>query len=206
MTDKIEFMIADKNPLVRRGLIGMAEDDGRFTCKGDFDSGQEFVSAVLESPVQIGVIGWLITDMRGDEILKALTNAGQDKRIVVYTGSSHPEIPKRVMALGGFGFCSKQEPPEFLFDTLVDVSHGRISFPYVDVRSLYSDPFSALTRRERELLKALSDGSTNSQIGRDLGISDNTVKFHLKNLYDKMGVNNRAKAVALYMERKSGMG
>lgn len=206
MTDKIEFMIADKNPLVRRGLVSLCEDDGRFVCRGCFDSGQEFVDAILDSSVTIGVIGWLLTDMRGDEILKALGSAAPRKRIVVYTGSPHPGIPKRVMALGGFGFCSKSEPPEFLMDTLADVSHGRISFPYIDVRSLYSDPFADLTQRERELLKALSQGWTNLQIARRFGISDNTVKFHLKNLYEKLDVNNRAMAVALYVERKGEMG
>ncbi|MDF1747818.1 MAG: response regulator transcription factor [Alphaproteobacteria bacterium] len=202
MKEKINIMIADKNPLVRRGLEGLCEDDGRFICRGSFDSGEAFIKAMLESGVRIGVIGWLLPDMRGDEVMQAFHAAGERKRIVVYTGSPHPGIPKRVMALGGFGYCSKSEPPEFLLDTIVDVSHGRISFPYVDVRSLYNDPFADLTNREKELLSALSQGWTNQQIAQRIGISDNTVKFHLKNLYEKLDVNNRAMAVALYMERR----
>jgi two-component system nitrate/nitrite response regulator NarP len=201
MAQPISIMIADKNPLLRRGLEGLCADDGRFVCEGSFDSGEAFIAAMRDSAVEIGVIGWLLPDMRGDEVMKQLHSEGLRKRIVVYTGSSHPDIPKRVMALGGFGFCSKSDPPEFLLDTLADVSHGRISFPYVDVRALYNDPFAGLTRREKELLKALSLGWTNQQIASRYGISGNTVKFHLKNLYEKLDVSNRAMAVALYMDR-----
>jgi two-component system nitrate/nitrite response regulator NarP len=64
---------------------------------------------------------------------------------------------------------------------------------------LTSDPLKELTARERELLTALANGWTNLQIAARIGISHNTVKYHLKNLYDKLGVNNRAMAVALYM-------
>ncbi|MDW3206778.1 MAG: response regulator transcription factor [Alphaproteobacteria bacterium] len=202
MERRIDIMIADKNPLVRRGLSGLCDDDGRFVCRGCFDSGQAFLDALLNGPTELGVIGWLLPDMRADEVLKVVRGSGTRKKIVVYTGSPHPAIPKRVMALGGFGFCSKSEPPEFLLDTLIDVSHGRISFPYIDVRALYSDPFADLTQRERELLKALSQGWTNLQIARRFGISGNTVKFHLKNLYEKLDVSNRAMAVALFVERR----
>jgi DNA-binding NarL/FixJ family response regulator len=200
--DPIDFMIADKNPLVRRGLISLCQEDGRFTCGGDFATGQEFLDAFLNGETKIGVTGWLLPDMQATELLKAVRATGLDKRVVVYTGAGHAEIPKRVMALGGFGYCSKSDPPEFLLDTMVDVHHGRISFPYVDVRSLYSDPFAHLTKREMELLTALARGWTNEQIARRYGITANTVKFHLKNLYEKLEVNNRAMAVALYVKRE----
>ena len=57
--------------------------------------------------------------------------------------------------------------------------------------------------RERELLAALADGWSNLQIASRIGISRNTVKYHLKNLYDKLNVNNRAMAVALFMTQQS---
>jgi two-component system nitrate/nitrite response regulator NarP len=68
---------------------------------------------------------------------------------------------------------------------------------------LSKDPLEALTVRERELLAALADGWSNLQIAARIGISRNTVKYHLKNLYDKLDVNNRAMAVALYMSKQA---
>ncbi|MBI3453357.1 MAG: helix-turn-helix transcriptional regulator [Rhodospirillales bacterium] len=76
-------------------------------------------------------------------------------------------------------------------------------FPFVDVRRIGEDPLSTLTARERELLAALARGRSNAGIARDLGISLHTVKFHLKNLYEKLGARNRAEAVARYLTVQS---
>jgi two-component system nitrate/nitrite response regulator NarP len=76
-------------------------------------------------------------------------------------------------------------------------------FPFVDVRALHSCPFSSLTPRERELLAALSEGNSNAQLAARFEISVQTVKFHLKNVYEKLGIGNRAQAVALYVSENS---
>ena len=109
------------------------------------------------------------------------------------------QIVRRTIRAGGWGFMSKSDEPEVLLETISTVSHGRVSFPYVDMEADENDPLGALTVRERELLAALADGWSNLQIAARIGISRNTVKYHLKNLYDKLNVNNRAMAVALFM-------
>ncbi len=76
---------------------------------------------------------------------------------------------------------------------------GRMVFPLLDVACLSDDPLRGITPRERELLAALARGRTNTQLARDLDISLNTVKFHHKNIYDKLGASNRADAVARYL-------
>jgi two-component system nitrate/nitrite response regulator NarP len=107
------------------------------------------------------------------------------------------------MKLGGAGFCWKSEPPSQLLDTVAAVASGQMIFPYVDVRGLDRSPLASLTPRERELLAALSDGRSNAQLATQFGISLQTVKFHLKNVYGKLGIANRAQAVALYMSEVS---
>jgi len=73
-------------------------------------------------------------------------------------------------------------------------------FPFgVGARVADEAPQTRLTERERDLLAALASGRTNAQLAKDLDISVNTVKFHLKNLYEKLHVANRAQAVARYM-------
>jgi two-component system nitrate/nitrite response regulator NarP len=71
-------------------------------------------------------------------------------------------------------------------------------FPYFDIRDLHRDPVNELTERERALLVALSRGLSNKALGAEFGISVNTVKFHLKNLFDKLSMANRAEAIAYY--------
>jgi two-component system nitrate/nitrite response regulator NarP len=109
-------------------------------------------------------------------------------------------VLRQSVRLGAWGFISKSDEPSVLVDTIAAVARGRMSLPYLDLQTLNTDPFAELTSRERELLTALANGWTNLQIASRIGISRNTVKYHLKNLYDKLGVSNRAMAVALYMQ------
>ena len=88
---------------------------------------------------------------------------------------------------------------EVLLDTIAAVAAGRMVFPYIDVRKIYDNPLTTLTRRELEVLSDLAAGRTNKQIARDLGVSLNTVKFHVRNLFQKLGVNSRGQAIALYL-------
>jgi DNA-binding NarL/FixJ family response regulator len=117
--------------------------------------------------------------------------------IVVYSGLEDASLPRRVMALGGAAFCSKRVSPEELRDVVAAVAAGRIVFPYEAAHGP-ADPLVGLTEREAEILKALAGDSNAGQLAHALGISPNTLKFHLKNIYQKLGVANRSQAVARY--------
>jgi DNA-binding NarL/FixJ family response regulator len=193
-------MIADKSPVVRSGLRDFITRDGRFEVLEAHASGSAFIAAVEEQPTDIGIIGWSLPDMNGGEILTTLKRRHIPTRIVVYTGEPGKDVLRQAVRLGAWGFISKSDEPSVLVDSIAAVARGRMSLPYVDLQALTTDPFSELTSRERELLTALANGWTNLQIASRIGISRNTVKYHLKNLYDKLGVSNRAMAVALYMQ------
>jgi len=83
------------------------------------------------------------------------------------------------------------------------VADGKMVFPFLDVRDLRSDPISTLSRKERAILEALSEGLTNKQLSNRLGISTNTVKFHLSNIFDKLSVKNRAQAIAFFYANRA---
>ena len=106
----------------------------------------------------------------------------------------------QVMAHGAAAFVSKSEQPEYLLDTVAAVAGGRMVFPFLDVRKIHRNPLTTLTRRELEVLSALAAGQTNKQIAAVQGISPNTVKFHVRNLFEKLGVQNRSQAIALYLK------
>lgn len=200
-TQVIDIAIADKSPIVQSGLRAMFEKDGRFHVVAVAADGERFVEAVDRLSFDIGIIGWEMPFSSGDALLRILREREDAPRIVVYTGSRDLDVPRQAMALGAAGFCHKSEPPERLIETVLAVSQGRMAFPYVDVRLLELNPLAGLTDREREILTALAEGMTNQQLADALKISLNTVKFHLKNLYGKLGVDNRAQAVAKYLGR-----
>lgn len=196
----IDIVIAEKNPLLQSSLVKIFDGDERFCLVAVTDDGERFMEAVERLSFDVGIIGWEMPYMDGRAVLSALRGRADAPRVIVYTGSPNPDVPRQAMTLGAAGFCSKRETPEQLIDTIQSVAAGRMVFPFIDVSSLASDPLSGLTPRERELLAALAGGLTNQQMASQLDISLNTVKFHLKNLYDKLGVGNRAQAVAFYLK------
>lgn len=199
MATKIDVAIADKNPVVRAGLENLIEKDGRFHVSGLFAAATPLLEHFSKSPAQIAVVGWSLPDMDGGAVLNELKRVKSPARVIIYTGETGPDILRRAIRGGVWGFVSKAEEPAVLLETIATVARGRLSLPYIDIELLNYDPLGVLTTRERELLAALANGWTNLQIAARTGITRNTVKYHLKNLYDKLGVSNRAMAVALYL-------
>jgi two-component system nitrate/nitrite response regulator NarL len=197
----IDIAIVDKSPIVQSGLRALFEDDGRFSVVAVAADGERFMEAVERLSFDIAVIGWEMPYLSGAGVLRALRGQSEAPKIIIYTGSQDLDVPRQAMALGAAGFCHKSDPPERLVETVLAVAAGRMAFPYVDVRELDMNPLAGLTERERQILESLSKGMTNQQLAQDFDISLNTVKFHLKNLYGKMGVENRAQAVAKYLGR-----
>ena len=198
--DQPKIIVVDKNPIVRSGLVEIINRDGRFTVSDAVATGQQFIDMVQAGKVDIGIVGWALPDMSGGEVLEVIQKVRSKPRVIVYTGEKAAEVLRPAIKAGAWGFMSKSDEPNVLLETISSVVHGRLCFPYVDLEKLSRDPFEDLTSREKELLAALANGWTNLQIASRIGISRNTVKYHLKNLYDKLEVNNRAMAVALYVK------
>ena len=200
----IDIVVADKSPLIQSGIANIIDKDDRFTLLATASDGDRFLEAVRRMTFDIGIIGWNMPYLDGRGVLKTLSETRESTpKIIIYTGNPSPDVPRQAMQLGGAGFCGKSESPERLVQTILAVAEGRMVFPFMDMSNPANDPFDALTAREQELLASLSEGRTNIQIAGDLGISLNTVKFHLKNLYSKLNVKNRSQAVSCFL--RTGM-
>ncbi|MDH4246399.1 MAG: response regulator transcription factor [Deltaproteobacteria bacterium] len=199
----IDIVIADKSPVVVGGLRQVFAEDGRFRVVASAVDGERFMEAVAQFQFDIGVIGWDMPYMDAREVLQRLRGHATPPRILIYTGNSNPDLPRQAMALGAAGFCGKSESAANVLAAAVAIHSGRMMFPFVDVRRLNQTPLGDLTPREHQLLASLADGRSNSQLSRELDISQNTVKFHLKNLFEKLGVNNRTEAVVLFLRSHS---
>lgn len=196
----IRVGIVDKSPLVRAGLKQLLSEDPRFEPVISSGGGEEFLEAIQKVSIDVAVSGWLMPTGDGKFVLDHVAGREGAPKIVVFTGAESEAVAAQVMAHGGAGYMGKSERPADLLDTLAAVAEGRMVFPYLDVRRIYDNPLTGLTRRELEVLAALAAGRTNKQIAREQDVSLNTVKFHIKNLYSKLGVHNRAQAVALYLK------
>lgn len=193
----IDIMLADSNPLVLSALSEIIERDPRFSLVATVATAEAFLGTSMRVPVEIGVIDWNLPALGGARLIEVLRDQVNAPRVVVYAEDSG-DLPRRAMGAGAAAYAPRSSDAETLLETCVDVAAGKMVFPFLDVRELQSDPILQLSRKERTMLEALSKGLTNRELSKELGITVNTVKFHLSNLYEKLGVKNRSAAIAFY--------
>jgi DNA-binding NarL/FixJ family response regulator len=198
----VNVAVADKNPMILAALHSLLTEDKRFNLMLMASDGERFLDKVVRLPIDIGIIGWDLPRLHARDILLALSKRPGAPKIVIYSGTKDPAAPAEALRLGGAGFVSKLSPPQRLLEVFATVAGGDMVFPFVDVQKVRTDPLAALTHRERDLLAALESGRSNAQLAREFGISVNTIKFHLRNLFGKLEVRNRTQAICHYLEMK----
>jgi two-component system nitrate/nitrite response regulator NarP len=195
--DPIDVILADGNPIVLAAMSELLENDSRFSLVATSATAEGFFSTVMRIPVKIGIIDWNLPALGGAKLIEILRDHENAPRLVVYA-EDNGDMPRLAMNAGAAAFAPRSSSPETLLDICMDVANGKMVFPFLDVRELQTDPIHQLSRKERVILEALSQGLTNRELSKELEISINTVKFHLSNLYDKLSVKNRAQAIAFY--------
>ena len=203
---KVEIMLGDSNPLVLSAMSEVFERDQRFSLVATTATAEGFLGMAMRVPVEVGVIDWNLPALGAEKLTEVLRSQEKAPRIVIYGHDHDPSAPRRAMSIGAAAFVSRSAPTDTLVQTCIEVADGKMIFPFLDVRDLRSDPISALSRKERVILEALSEGLTNKQLSTRLGISTNTVKFHLSNIFDKLSVKNRAQAIAFYYANRANGG
>jgi two-component system nitrate/nitrite response regulator NarP len=200
-------LVAERNPLVIAALRGLFSEDSRFCVIDTARSSTELCEKLAVVETDCVLLGWQLADAEAPDVLADLGRRGLDPRIVLFADTDTPSIVNETIRMGINGLCYQFEDPEILFATLTAVMKGRICIPYTVLSKISQSPFQHLTSRETELLGMLANGWSNTQIASRTGISENTVKYHLKNLYEKLEVRNRAMAVVLYAkERRRKLG
>lgn len=198
----IELVIADGNALMLSALSEKFQRDPRFSLVSTVASAENFLSMVIRMPVPLGVIDWSLPVLGGQRLLEVLRGQPQAPRVVVYADDRGGDLARKALAAGAAGFCARSAPVEDLLEICTDVAAGKMVFPFLDVRALQADPIFQLTKREKAMLESLAEGRTNKQLAEVFGLSVNTVKFHLSNLYEKLSVRNRAQAIAFYFSAR----
>ena len=202
-TKPIDIILCDSNPLVLSAMSETFEEDSRFSLVATSGTSEGFLATILRIDVQLCIIDWNIRDLGAEKLIDVLRSQSIPPRTIIYGNGSDPDIARQAMGAGAAAFVSRSSPIETLIQTCLDVADGKMVFPFLDVRELRNDPINTLSRKEREIIEALSEGLTNKQLSSRLEISANTVKFHISNIFDKLNVKNRAQAIAHYYKSKS---
>jgi DNA-binding NarL/FixJ family response regulator len=196
----ISLLIVDDHPVVRDGLRGMFGADPRFEVVGEAGDGAEAVSAAERLRPDVILMDLRMPGTDGVAAIKELAKRGVPSRVLVLTTYDTDSHVLPAIEAGATGYLLKEAPRAELVRAVEAAAHGQaVLSPTVATRLLgqVRKPAPALlSRRELEVLELIAQGSTNREAAKRLYISETTVKTHLLHVYAKLGVNDRAAAVA----------
>lgn len=205
MGPTISVLIVDDHPVVRDGLRGMFTADPRFEVLGEAGDGAEAIAAVERLRPDVVLMDLRMPRTDGVTAIKELARRGVPSRVLVLTTYDTDSDVLPAIEAGATGYLLKDAPRDELFRAVEAAARGQaVLSPAVATRLMgqMRQPASEpLSQRELEVLELIARGSTNRDAARQLFISEATVKTHLLHVYAKLGVNDRAAAVATAFSR-----
>lgn len=194
--------IVDDHSVVRIGMKYVIMTDREFKFVGEADDGADAVSLVEKVHPDILLLDVRMLGTGGIAALKSVREKFPDQKVVMLTMSDSEEDVYQAITLGARGYVIKDNSPVNIIGALKTVMAGELAISE-SVRSVYEARKSerGLTGREKEILVLVSKGCSNAEIGDILHLSPNTVKNHLKNLFEALGAADRAEAVAIGIRR-----
>ncbi|MED5510334.1 MAG: two-component system response regulator NarL [Pseudomonadota bacterium] len=212
MHNIIRVLIIDDHPLFRKGVSQIVSDDPNFEVVGEAASGQEGLDLAEELQPDLVLLDLNMKGMDGLETLRRFKQTDLMARYVILTVSDSEDDLMEALKSGADGYLLKDMEPEdlranlmkasvgvtVLQDSLTDVLKKALTEP--DSKVTVAD--AGLTDRENEILDCLAEGMNNKNIARKLGISDTTVKVHIKNILRKLNLTSRLEAAVWKHQQK----
>ena len=205
----VRVVVADDHPLFREGIERAVRERPELELVGAAAEGRAALALIRETVPQVAVLDVRLPGLDGLQILNALVRDGVPSRVLFLSASSDPEVVYRAVQKGAAGYFRKEADREAILDAIAAVARGGTVidpelqagvFDQVRVRGT-GDDRPILTVREREVLSLMAAGLSGPQIAERLIVAVPTVKTHQARLYEKLGVSERAAAVAEAMRR-----
>ena len=208
----IKILIADDHLIIRQGLRLILETENEFELMGEASDGVEALSLCKKLKPDVVLMDLRMPNMDGLTAIEKLRVEQPDIAVVILTTFNEDELMFRGLQAGAHGYLLKDTDRSTLFDTIRAAARGETLLkPEIMARVLSRTNASStqskanesinLTEREQEVLEAVARGERSKEIAAHLGISERTVKAHLAGIYNKLGADSRAAAIAVAAQR-----
>ena len=195
----IKVLVVDDHPVVRAGVVGMLAGEDDVTVVGEASSGSEALVQLQASPADVVLMDLRMPGLDGAQTTARIVADSPTTRVLVLTTYEADADIFRAVEAGAAGYLLKDATRSELLDAIRSAAAGRtVLAPSVATRLLRHVREPAIDRlspREVEVLRLVARGLSNSEIGRELYISETTVKTHLLRAFAKFGVSDRTAAV-----------
>ena len=210
----IRVLLADDHSLFRKGLASLLSSDKGFKVVGEAQDGTEALNKAKDLKPDLILMDVYMPGGNGLEATRQIKEALPSVKVVILTVSEEDKNLFEAIKCGAHGYLLKKIEPRDLFEMLRGVFRGEAPISRATAAKILNEfaaqahrateemPEERLSPKEREVIELLTKGSTNKEIGNKLGITENTVKNHLKNILDKLHLENRVQAAAFALQRK----
>jgi DNA-binding NarL/FixJ family response regulator len=203
-TAPVKVLIADDHPLMIAGIRRALERNEAIEIVGEARSGAEVLQSVERRRPQLVLLDLRMPGNSKFECIEAIRGRWPDVKIVVLSAAEDRATIDAALASGATSYIVKSVEPVDIASVVRQTASGRVFHAVTHGQGRFErddEPDeSVLTERERTILNAVATGLTTAAISRELWVSEHTVKFHLTNIYRKLGVANRAGAVRYAFE------
>lgn len=200
--DPIRVLTVDDHPVLREGIAAILEAQPDIELAGEAGNGKEAIELFRKLKPDVTLMDLQMPEMSGVEAIAAIRREFPTCRIVVLTSFGGDRLALEAIKAGAVGFLLKGALRRELLDTIRSVHAGRrhIQSEIAQEIALHAAE-DQLNDRERIVLGLVAAGKANKQIARELSISEDTVKMNLKNIFSKLGVDDRTRAVTIAIQR-----
>ncbi len=210
MPETIRVAVVEDDAGIRETLSGLLAGAPGCTCAGTYESAESALESLPHQPADVVLMDINLPRLSGIECVRRLKSRAPEMLVIMLTVYDDEELLFKSLMAGASGYLLKRTPPEKLIEAIADVRQGsspmsgqvaRMMVRYFNRLGQQADDQARLTERETEILDLLSKGYLYKEIAGKLNISFDTVRSHLRNIYDKLHVHSRTAAVVKYLGR-----
>jgi two-component system nitrate/nitrite response regulator NarL len=203
---RVTVVVVDDHPFFRDGVTRGLARDGRIEVLGEAGTGAEALAVIGRELPDVALVDYQLPDMTGVDVTHALRRDSIATRVLLVSAFTDGAVVFRALEEGAAGYLAKDASRTELIDAVMQVARGETVIPgglteglaaQIRLRAQPSAP--ALTPRELDVLKGFARGLSIPQLAAELFVAPSTVKTHTQRLYEKLGVSDRAAAVAAAM-------
>jgi two-component system, NarL family, nitrate/nitrite response regulator NarL len=205
---RVRVLVADDHPLYREGVVRALSASGQVEVVAEAEDGRSALAKMQELLPDVALIDYRLPGLDGVAVTNAVVREGLPVRVLLVSAFTDSGVVYKALETGAAGFLSKEARREQIVDAVLACSRGEHIVPpdvaaglVSEIRLRKQDDRPALTKREQEILHLIAAGKGLPEIAEQLYLGLTTVKTHVQHLYEKLGVSDRAAAVATGMRR-----
>ncbi len=204
MPDEIKVLIADSHPLVRVGVVNLLQAHAGIEVVGEVEDGDEAITETLDLLPDVVLLDLTMPRLPGLEAMRAIMSGWPNIKILLLNRAIRAQHIIEALQIGARGIVLQESLTETLAPAIRCVSEGGYWLALQPVEGLVGPLHQlvqeqavpeqktyGLTRREVEVIRCIVDGCSNRDVAKQFGLSEETVKRHLSNIFDKIGVSTR---------------